>query len=141
MKNDMTNVLLALDNSVEVAVIDCATGKTIQEGKVCDIMKRDYSCYTVTNIIFTNNQVIMSVQASLREGKEYYFAVANTADGYSEGYSWGYVKLTPEQARAVAYACDKRNWVLYEAQGCSSGNFIIDLDNWKTTAEIDGIKE
>ena len=52
-----------------------------------------------------------------------------------------YVYPHNEQARAVAYACDKRNWVLYEAQGCSSGNFIIDLDNWKTTAEIDGIKE
>lgn len=136
MKNDMTNVLLALDNSTNVVIID-ATGKTIQEGKVCDIMKRDYSCYTVTNIIFTNNQVIMSVQASLREGKEYYFAVANTANSYSLGY----VKLTPAQARAVAYACDKSNWVLREGDEGHSGQFSIDLDNWKTIAEIEGIEE
>ena len=136
MKNDMTNVLLALDNSTEIAIIDCATGKTIQEGKVCDILERDYTCYTLTNIIFTGNKVIMSVQATLCEDKEYYFFVANTADGYSHGY----VKLTPAQARAVAYACNTKNWVLYEGEGYS-GNFSIDLDEWKTTAEIEGIKE
>lgn len=137
MENDMINVLLALDNSVQVAVIDCATGKTVQEGKVCEIMKRDYSCYTVTNIIFTNNQVIMSVQAALCEDKEYYFEVSQTADGYS----CGYVKLTPAQARAVAYACNKRNWVLCEDSGGYSGNFGINLNEWKTIAEMDGIEE
>lgn len=134
MKNDMTNVLLALDNSVQVAVIDCATEKTIQEGKVCDIMKRDYSCYTVTNFVFTGNKVIMSVQAALCEDKKYYFKVSQTADGYS----CGYVKLTPAQARAVAYACNTKNWLFYEDSGGYSGNFNINLNDWTTVEEIEG---
>lgn len=136
MENNMIDVLRSLDNTTGVAVIDCATGKTIQEGKVYDLKERDYSCYAVKNFIFTGNIVIMSVQAALCEDKEYYFAVSTAAEGYSKGY----VKLTPAQARAVAYACDKRNWVLYEDESYS-GSFSIDLNDWKTIAEMDGIEE
>lgn len=132
MENNMIDVFRSLANSTEVEIIDCVTGKTIQEGKVYDLMERDYTCYTVTNIIFTGNKVIMSVQASLCEDKEYYFAVGTMAEGYSNGY----VKLTPAQARAVAYACDKDNWILYEDDGYS-GSFSINLNDWKTIAEIE----
>ncbi len=78
----------------------------------------------------------MSVQAFLREDMEYYFTVGTIAEGYCNGY----VKLTPAQARAVAYALDKRNWVLREGEGYS-GNFSIDLDDWKTVEEIEGNEE
>lgn len=137
MENNMIDVLRSLANSTEVAVIDRIAGKTLQVGRVCDLMERDYSYYTVKQFMFTDSRVVMYVEAALCEDKEYYFAVANTANNYS----WGYVKLTPAQARAVAYACDKRNWVLREGDEGYSGQFSIDLDNWKTIAEIEGIEE
>lgn len=137
MENNMIDVLRALANSTEVAVIDRVAGKTLQVGRVCDLMERDYSYYTVKQFMFTDSRVVMYVEATLCEDKEYYFEVSQTADGYS----CGYVKLTPAQARAVAYACDTKNWVLYDASGSYSGNFSINLNDWKTIAEIDGIKE
>lgn len=136
MENNMIDVLRPLDNSTEVAVIDRVAGKTLQVGSVCDLMERDYSYYTVKQFMFTDSRVVLSVEAALCEDKEYYFAVGTMADGYSSGY----VKLTPAQARAVAYACDKDNWALYEDEGYS-GSFSISLNDWKTTAEIDGIEE
>lgn len=134
MENNMIDVFRSLANSTEVEIIDCVTGKTLQVGRVCDLMERDYSCYTVTNFVFTENKVIMSVQAALCEDKKYYFKVSQTADGYS----CGYVKLTPAQARAVAYACNTKNWLFYEDSGGYSGNFNINLNDWTTVEEIEG---
>jgi len=136
MENNMIDVLRSLANSTEVAVIDCVTGKTIQVGRVYDLMERDYSYYTVKQFMFTDSRVVLSVEATLCEDKEYYFAVGTAAEGYSRGY----VKLTPAQARAVAYACDKGNWVRYEDEGYS-GSFSIILDDWKTVDEIEGIEK
>lgn len=136
MENNMIDVLRSLANSTEVAVIDRVAGKTLQVGRVCDLMERDYSCYTVKQFMFTDSRVVMYVEANLCEDKEYYFSVGTIAEGYCNGY----VKLTPVQARAVAYALDKRNWVLRDGEGYS-GNFSIDLDDWKTIAEIEGIEE
>lgn len=132
----MVDVLRSLANSTEVAVIDRVAGKTLQVGRVCDLMERDYSSYTVKQFMFTDSRVILSVEPTLREDMEYYFTVGTIAEGYCNGY----VKLTPAQARAVAYALDKRNWVLCDGEGYS-GNFNINLNDWKTTAEIDGIEE
>lgn len=136
MENNMIDVLRSLANSTEVVVIDCETQKIIQQGKVYKLMERDYSYYTVKQFMFTNNKVIMYVQAALCEDKEYYFAVATMGEGYSSGY----VKLTPAQAKVVAYACDERNWVLYESEDYS-GSFSISLDDWKTVEEIERVEE
>ena len=134
MKNNMVNVLRTLACSTFVTLIDNRDKETvIQRGIVLDIMENDYTCYDAVDFIFTSNdEVIICVEPALKDGKEYYFRVGTSA----EGNSYGYVKLTPEQARAVAFACDANNWFMPVFEGFS-GSFYIDLDDWKTVTEVE----
>lgn len=56
--------------------------------------------------------------------KKYKFEVWNSA----EDISTGYVILTMEQAKAVAYACNEDNWIDAKLNNYS-GSFGIDIDN------------
>lgn len=67
-----------------------------------------------------------------QDEKEYYFRVTLVADGYSTGY----FKMTPEQARFVNRVADQRNWVLSELD-YYSGCFNVDLEDYKTVEEVE----
>lgn len=67
-----------------------------------------------------------------KDGKEYYFRVTQAA----EGYSTGYVKMTPEQARFVNMVVDQNNWVLSELDSYD-GCFHVDLEDFKTVEEVE----
>ena len=56
--------------------------------------------------------------------KKYKYSVSLNA----EGNSWGYVDLTEEQAKIVAYATNADNWQCLHSEH-HSGYFNIDIDN------------
>lgn len=88
----------------------------------------------VSRINFDNDKicVYLSEIPVPQDGKEYYFRVVQAA----EGYSTGYVKMTPEQARFVNMVVDQRNWVLSELD-FYSGCFNVDLEDYKTVEEVE----
>lgn len=56
--------------------------------------------------------------------KKFWYQVGTSA----EGESYGYVLLTPREAKIVSYATNKENWQGSEIEDWS-GSFWIDLDN------------
>lgn len=58
------------------------------------------------------------------EKKKYWYQVGLMA----EGESYGYVLLTPKEAKIVSYAANVENWQAKEIDSYS-GFFWIDLDN------------
>ena len=71
------------------------------------------------------------------EGVPCYFYIDSCGDGVSTGSGW--IKLTPEQARVVAYALNKGNWNDFtKGGGMVDGDTRIYLDKWKTVKEIEG---
>ena len=58
--------------------------------------------------------------------QKFYFNVSN---GSCEGHVTGRVKLTMDQASAVAYATDPENWLFHEENQYDIPVFAIDLDS------------
>lgn len=56
--------------------------------------------------------------------KKFWYQIGTSA----EGESYGYVLLTPREAKIVSYATNKENWQGSEIEDWS-GYFWIDLDN------------
>lgn len=74
------------------------------------------------------------------EGRPYYFYMDSCGDGVSTGSGW--VKLTPEQARLVAFALDKSNWKDWvPGVPMVDGDTRIYLDKWKTVKQVEGKKK
>jgi hypothetical protein len=70
------------------------------------------------------------------EGRPYYFYMDSCGDGVSTGSGW--VKLTPEQARWVAFALDKSNWKDWvPGVPMVDGDTRIHLDKWKTVSQVE----
>lgn len=78
--------------------------------------------------------VIDRVAMKLEPKKQYYFRVYQS----SEGCTSGYVKLTYEQAQAVAFACDTDNWKRVDCDDPWSGSFSIILDDVLSVEEVEG---
>lgn len=76
--------------------------------------------------------VYLSQIPDTQDGKEYYFRVTQAA----EGYSTGYFKMTPEQAKFINRVADQRNWVLSDLD-CYSGLLTVDLEDYKTVEEVE----
>ena len=106
--------------------------KTIREGN-SPVVKNFRT--PVSRIEFDDNDkvcVYLSDIPVLQEGVEYYFKVIQAA----EGYSTGYVKMTPEQARFVNMVADQNNWVLSQLDSYD-GCFNVDLEDFKTVEEVE----
>lgn len=105
--------------------------KTVRGGNSLAVKNLNAS---VSRIEFEDNKVCvyLSEIPVLQEGVEYYFKVTQAA----EGYSTGYFKMTPEQARFVNMVADQSNWVLSELDAYD-GCFHVDLDDYKTVEEVE----
>lgn len=88
----------------------------------------------VSRIDFEDDEVCvyLSEISVPQDGKEYYFKVEQAADGYSTGY----VKMTPEQARFVNMVVDQSNWVLSDLDSYD-GSFHVNLEDYKTVEEVE----
>lgn len=70
------------------------------------------------------------------EGRPYYWYIESCGDGVSTGSGW--VKLTPEQARLVAFALTKSNWEDWvPGVPMVDGDTRIHLDKWKTVSQVE----
>ena len=58
-----------------------------------------------------------------KNNKKYYFPVAY----FAEGVSTGYIRLTLEEAKSVAFATNPKNWENAEIEKYS-GSFVIEID-------------
>lgn len=79
------------------------------------------------------NVVIDYVPVKFDPKKQYYFRVSKSADGYTSGY----VKLTYEQALAVAFACNIDNWKRIDNDDPWSGSFSISMDDVLSVEEVE----
>ena len=79
------------------------------------------------------NVVIDYVTMKFEPKKQYYFRVYQSADGCISGY----VKLTYEQALAVAFACNSDNWERIDSDDPWSGSFSIILDDVLSVEEVE----
>lgn len=80
------------------------------------------------------NIVIDYVAIKFDRKKQYYFRVSQIAEGCTSGY----VKLTYEQALAVAFACNSDNWKIIDSYDPWSGSFSISLDDVLSVEEVEG---
>lgn len=80
------------------------------------------------------NVIIDCVAMKFDPKKQYYFRVSQSAEGCVSGY----VKLTYEQALAVAFACNSDNWKEIDCDEPWSGRFSIILDNVLSVEDVEG---
>lgn len=80
------------------------------------------------------NIVIDYVAMKFEPKKQYYFRVYQSAEGCVSGY----VKLTYEQALAVAFACNSDNWKRIDCDEPWSGSFSIILDDVLSVEDVEG---
>ena len=79
------------------------------------------------------NVVIDYAAMKFEPKKQYYFRVYQSAEGLASGY----VKLTYEQAIAVAFACNSDNWKIIDCYDPWSGSFSISFDDVLSVEEVE----
>lgn len=110
-----------------------------KDNTVIDYNKHWKVVYESDVISFTCNEngydiVIDYVPVKFDPKKQYYFRVYQSAEGCTSGY----VKLTYEQALAVAFACNSDNWKRIDSDDPWSGSFSIILDDVLSVEEVEG---